>query len=66
MSTQTEIKQIELRHPINHCPATAVQTAYYFENGRCAGLVLLFPDGHTASLTYAEIRELQKGEGDDS
>lgn len=53
------IKEVALRHPLNGCPAVATQQGYYTRGGRVIGLVLLFPDGHTASLTFDEISELQ-------
>ena len=52
-------RKIELLHPLHHVPATAVATKYYVVSGRNAGLVLAFPDGHHASLTYEEIRNLR-------
>jgi len=55
---------VALRHPLNHCPAAAEQVGYYQRNGRAVGLVLQFADGHRASLTYTEIRELQRVEDD--
>lgn len=50
---------VALRHPLNGCPAVAEPTGFYRQNGRVVGLVLQFADGHTASLTFDEIRELQ-------
>ena len=55
------MKTIHLTHPIHNCPAVADVTGYHRENGRNIGLKLQFPDGHTASLTYTEIGELQDG-----
>ena len=50
MSKSLNIAAVHLRHPVG----------YYQQNGRNVGLVLQFPDGYTASLTYSEIGELQK------
>lgn len=57
-----QLTAVQLRHPLLGCPAVAQQLDYYRENGRNVGLVLLFPDGHTASLSYEDIRELQTEE----
>lgn len=59
-----QIKQVALHHPLLGYPAVATQQGYYNCNGRVVGLVLVFPDGHTASLTFGEIQALQAvGEG---
>ena len=52
-------KTYHLMHPLLDVPAVATQVGYWHENGRLAGLILLFPDGQTASLTFAEMRESQ-------
>lgn len=49
----------ELLHPLLKVPAVAVVTGYYQRNGRNIGEVLQFVDGHRASLTYAEISNLE-------
>lgn len=54
-----ELEDVALRHPLNDCPAVAERVGYYRLAGYNVGLVLRFADGHTASLTYAEIRDLQ-------
>jgi hypothetical protein len=60
-----QVAAVHLRHPLlPGCPAVAAVVDWYRVNGRNAGLVLEFPDGHTASLTYDEIAELQE-DGDD-
>lgn len=56
---QTNVQRIDLMHPLVNVPASAHQVGWYTENGRTIGLKLEFPDGHTAHLTYAEIRELK-------
>lgn len=60
-----EVHTVALRHPLNGCEAVATQAGYYQKNGRAVGLVLEFADGHRASLSYAEIRQLQQGEETD-
>lgn len=59
VTSNASTKPVKLHHPINGCPAMAQPQGYYHQAGRAVGLVLLFPDGHTASLTFAEIRNLQ-------
>jgi hypothetical protein len=54
-----ELKAVHLQHPLLGCPAMAEFADYYLVNGRNVGMVLQFPDGHRASLTYAEIESLQ-------
>lgn len=56
----SKLKHINLHHPQNKCPATAVQIGYYFQNGKQVGLKLQFPDGLVAELTHQEIRDLQQ------
>jgi hypothetical protein len=52
-------REISLMHPTLHVPAVATSTSYYRSHaGRAIGLVLVFVDGYTASLTYAEIGQL--------
>ena len=53
---------VQLTHPILGCPAVASIADWYRQNGRNVGLILEFPDGHTASLSYSEIEALQGGE----
>jgi hypothetical protein len=58
-----EIAAVHLRHPLlPNCPATAAVVDWYRINGRNAGLILAFPDGHRAALTYDEIAALQEDE----
>jgi hypothetical protein len=52
-------REISLMHPTLHVPAVATSTNYYRHAGRAIGLVLVFADGHTASLSYREIGELE-------
>lgn len=52
-------KIIYLQHPNLSVPAEAQRVGYYYENGRAVGLVLQFPDGQRASLTYQEIERLR-------
>jgi hypothetical protein len=54
------VTAVSLNHPLLNCPAEAAVIDNYMVNGRNVGLVLRFADGHTASLTYQEIRDLQK------
>lgn len=49
-------KTYNLWHPLYEVPAVALVEDYYRKNGRVVGLVLRFCDGHTAAMTYAEIR----------
>lgn len=51
-----------LRHPLTNLPSIATEREYWVDRatGRNIGLVLLFADGHTASLTYAEIHALER------
>ena len=58
--TEETTNEYRLMHPLENVPATATRTGYWYDNGRLAGLVLEFPGGHTASLTFAEIRKGQK------
>jgi hypothetical protein len=52
-------REVRLMHPTLNVPAVATSTSYYRSHaGRAIGLVLVFADGHTASLTYAEIGQL--------
>lgn len=53
-------KTRELIHPLLDVPAVAVEVDYWRRNGRTAGLVLQFCDGHRASLTFAEVERLQE------
>lgn len=62
MTKSLNIAAVHLRHPLTGCPAVADPVRYYQQNGRNVGLVLQFPDGHTASLSYSEIGELQRSE----
>ena len=59
MSEETA-REYRLMHPLENVPATATQTSDWYDNGRLAGLVLVFPGGHTASLTFKEIRASQE------
>lgn len=50
-----------LRHPLHEDVRLSAQVVDgWHENGRFAGLVLQFTDGHTASLSFDEIREAQE------
>lgn len=51
---------LTLTHPIVNVPATAVIISPYMKDERQVGQVLQFADGHTASLTWAEIRQTQR------
>jgi hypothetical protein len=54
-------KTYRLMHPTLHVPAVATSTNYYRSPaGKAIGMVLQFADGHTASLTYGEIGQLQE------
>lgn len=53
-------KTRQLFHPLLDVPATAVERGVWSENGRTAGIVLEFPDGHVTSLTFGEIRKLEE------
>ena len=57
----TTAEPMTLMHPTEHAPATAERVGWYVAKGRTIGLKLKVPGGHTACLTYAEIRELQAG-----
>lgn len=57
--TTTKTRTRELLHPLLKVPAVVVVTGYYQRNGRNIGEVLQFVDGHRASLTYAEISNLE-------
>lgn len=48
-----------LLHPLHNVPTVAEIVDFYRDPapGRNAGLVLQFPDGHTASMTYDEIKK---------
>jgi hypothetical protein len=48
-----------LMHPVLNVPATATFQDWYTEFGFNVGLVLLFADGHLASLTFEEIRKFE-------
>ncbi len=57
----TEVKAIQLLHPLLNVPAVAKCVGYYVgKNGRNIGMELQFPDGHRCKLTYGEIAKLQK------
>ena len=60
MMTDQPPKTYQLMHPLLDIPATATQVGYWHENGRFVGLVLLFADGQTTRLTFAEMRESQQ------
>ena len=52
-----------LRHPLHDdVRLSAMVVDRYHENGRFVGYKLQFTDGHTACLTFAEIRKLQSDE----
>lgn len=57
--TTTKTRTRELLHPLLKVPAVAVVTGRYYAAGRNIGEVLQFVDGHRASLTYAEISNLE-------
>lgn len=59
MIIQAKPKALHLNHPILNVPAMARILGYYSQKGANVGLELQFADGHTANLTYQEIRKLQ-------
>lgn len=63
---KTEVKLVQLRHPINDQTTMGQKVDWYHHNGRCVGMVLLFSDGHQASLTFSEIAELQEDKNENS
>ena len=60
IATKYQVVACHMRHPLHGLPSTPKVVGDYMENGRFVGLKLQFADGHTASLTFAEIRRLQE------
>ena len=59
MTTIAKTKTRELLHPVLAVASIATVASYYQRAGRNIGEVLQFVDGHRASLTYAEIGQLE-------
>ena len=53
---------IKLTHPLLGVPAVARVTDFFHgrDNGEISGLEVVFPDGHTAVLTFKEIAQLRE------
>jgi hypothetical protein len=56
------VKIVYMRHPLNNIMSAAQRIGYYLDGAKVVGYKLLFPDGHTCCLTYAEIGERMQPE----